>query len=110
MISGTLIASDKVKSTDVYSLVEDELGSDDRQGQRSRDLCGDVVRRFSRHGSRSTTRYRERPLVTIRKRAATWSIWRRSCWKVRRRGSEFEWTPDYSRQVDSYYKTPSYWT
>jgi hypothetical protein len=29
---------------------------------------------------------------------------------VRRRGSEFEWTPDYSRQVDSYYKTPSYWT
>jgi len=51
MISGTLIASDKVKSTDVYSLVGDELGSDDRQGQRSRDLCGDVVRRFlSRHG------------------------------------------------------------
>jgi hypothetical protein len=26
------------------------------------------------------------------------------------RGSEFEWTPDYGRKVDSYYKTPSYWT
>jgi uncharacterized protein YrrD len=23
--------------------------------------------------------------------------------------SEFEWTPDYGRKVDSYYKTPSYW-
>jgi hypothetical protein len=26
------------------------------------------------------------------------------------RGSAFEWTPDYGRKVDSYYKTPSYWT
>jgi hypothetical protein len=25
------------------------------------------------------------------------------------RGSEFEWTPDYGRSVDSYYKVPSYW-
>src|SRR5664279_4331448 len=24
-------------------------------------------------------------------------------------GSEFEWTPDYGRKVDSYYRTPSYW-
>jgi len=23
--------------------------------------------------------------------------------------SEFKWTPDYGRKVDSYYKTPSYW-
>jgi uncharacterized protein YrrD len=23
--------------------------------------------------------------------------------------SDFEWTPDYGRKVDSYYKTPSYW-
>ena len=23
--------------------------------------------------------------------------------------SEFEWTPEYGRKVDSYYKTPSYW-
>jgi hypothetical protein len=25
------------------------------------------------------------------------------------RGSAFDWTPDYGRKVDSYYKTPSYW-
>jgi len=25
------------------------------------------------------------------------------------RGSEFKWTPDYGRKVDSYYKVPSYW-
>ena len=23
--------------------------------------------------------------------------------------AEFEWTPEYGRRVDSYYKTPSYW-
>jgi hypothetical protein len=26
------------------------------------------------------------------------------------RNSEFKWTPDYGRKVDSYYKAPSYWT
>jgi uncharacterized protein YrrD len=25
------------------------------------------------------------------------------------RGSEFKWTSDYGRKVDSYYKAPSYW-
>jgi hypothetical protein len=25
------------------------------------------------------------------------------------RDSEFTWTRDYGREVDSYYKTPSYW-
>ena len=25
------------------------------------------------------------------------------------RDSEFKWTPDYGRKVDSYYKAPSYW-
>ena len=25
------------------------------------------------------------------------------------RTSEFKWTPDYGRKVDSYYKAPSYW-
>jgi hypothetical protein len=25
-------------------------------------------------------------------------------------GSEFEWTPEYGRKVDSYYRTRSYWT
>ena len=25
------------------------------------------------------------------------------------RSSEFEWTPDYGRKVDSYYKAESYW-
>ena len=25
------------------------------------------------------------------------------------RGSEFEWTPDYGRKVDSFYKVPSAW-
>ena len=24
-------------------------------------------------------------------------------------GSEFKWTPDYGRTVDTYYKAPSYW-
>ena len=24
-------------------------------------------------------------------------------------GSDFEWTPDYGRKVDDYYKSPSYW-
>jgi hypothetical protein len=24
-------------------------------------------------------------------------------------GSDFKWTPEYGRKVDSYYKTPSYW-
>ena len=25
------------------------------------------------------------------------------------RNSDFEWTPDYGRKVESYYKAPSYW-
>ncbi len=25
------------------------------------------------------------------------------------RGSDFEWTPDYGRKVDSYYNVPTYW-
>jgi hypothetical protein len=25
------------------------------------------------------------------------------------RGSEFTWTPEYGRKVDTYYKAPSYW-
>ena len=24
-------------------------------------------------------------------------------------GSNFKWTPEYGRKVDSYYKAPSYW-
>jgi hypothetical protein len=24
-------------------------------------------------------------------------------------GSDFKWTPEYGRKVDSYYKAPSYW-
>jgi hypothetical protein len=24
-------------------------------------------------------------------------------------GSDFMWTPEYGREVDSYYNTPSYW-
>ena len=26
------------------------------------------------------------------------------------RNAKFEWTPDYGRKVDSYYKTPTYWS
>ena len=26
------------------------------------------------------------------------------------RNSEFKWTPEYGRKVDTYYKAPSYWT
>jgi sporulation protein YlmC with PRC-barrel domain len=114
--SGTLIAADKVKGTNVYNLAGEKLGSIDDimidkisgraiyavmsfdgflgMGEKSHPLPWATIKYDAQKGGY---------LVNLDKKVLEGS-------PNYDRNSVFKWTPDYGRKVDSYYKAPSYWT
>jgi hypothetical protein len=113
--SGSLIAADKVKGTNVYNLAGDKLGTVD-------DIMIDKVSGRAIYAVMSFggflgmgEKYHPLPWATLRYDAQKGGYVVNLDKKLLEgapnydRRSEFEWTPDYGRKVDSYYKTPSYW-
>ena len=113
--SGTLIAANKVKGTNVYNPAGEKLGSvDDIMIDKVSGRAIYAVMSFGGFlgmGEKyhplpwATLKYDEQKsgyVVNLDKKqlegAPTYD-----------RGSAFKWTPDYGRKVDSYYKVPSYW-
>ncbi|HZM57174.1 MAG TPA: PRC-barrel domain-containing protein [Acidimicrobiales bacterium] len=113
--SGTLIAADKVKGTNVYNLAGDKLGSVD-------DIMIDKVSGRAIYAVMSFggflgmgEKYHPLPWATLKYDAQKGGYVINLDKKLLEgapnydSGSAFEWTPEYGRKVDSYYKTPSYW-
>jgi hypothetical protein len=113
--SGTLIAAEKVKGTNVYNHAGEELGTVD-------DIMIDKVSGRAIYAVMSFggflgmgEKYHPLPWATLkydaRKGGYVVNLDKRFLEGAPNydRGSAFEWTPDYGRKVDSYYKTPSYW-
>jgi hypothetical protein len=113
--SGTLIAADKVKGTNVYNRAGEKLGSVD-------DIMIDKVSGRAIYAVMSFggflgmgEKYHPLPWATLKYDAQKGGYVVNLDKKQLEgaptydRGSEFEWTPDYGRSVDSYYKVPSYW-
>jgi PRC-barrel domain len=113
--SGTLIAATKVKGTNVYNLAGEKLGSvedimiDKATGRAIYAVMsfGGFLGMAERHHPLpwSTLKYdtvKGGYLVNLDKKmlidAPSYD-----------RNSQFNWTPEYGRQVDGYYKTPSYY-
>ena len=113
--TGTLIAAKKVSGTAVYSADGEKLGRiDDLMIDK---VSGRAIYAVMSFGGPLSMGERFHPLP--------WSTLKYNCQKegyvvnLDREtldgapnydgGSEFEWTPDYGRKVDSYYRTPSYW-
>lgn len=113
--TGNLIAADKVEGTNVYNTAGEKLGSvDDIMIDK---VSGRAIYAVMSFGGFLGMGERHHPLpwatlnydeakggyvVDLDKDmlvgAPTYST-----------GSDFEWTPDYGRSVDDYYKAPSYW-
>jgi sporulation protein YlmC with PRC-barrel domain len=113
--SGSLIAAEKVEGTDVYNLQGEKLGTvDDIMIDK---VSGRAIYAIMSFGGFlgmgekyhplpwSTLKYDESKggyVVNLDKQmlegAPTYDM-----------RDEFEWTPDYGRRVDDYYKAPSYW-
>jgi len=113
--SGTLIAADKVKGTNVYDQAGDKLGSVD-------DIMIDKVSGRAIYAVMSFggflgmgENYYPLPWATLKydtlKGGYVVNLDRRQLEGAPyyNRGSDFEWTPDYGRRVDSYYNVPTYW-
>ena len=113
--SGTLIAAEKVKGTNVYNLAGDKLGSVD-------DIMIDKVSGRAIYAVMSFggflgmgEKFHPLPWATLKYDAQKGGYVVNLDKKMLAdapyydSGSEFAWTPDYGRKVDSYYGTPSYW-
>jgi sporulation protein YlmC with PRC-barrel domain len=113
--SGTLIAAGKVDGTNVYNLAGDKLGS-------VYDIMIDKVSGRAIYAVMSFggflgmgEKYYPLPWATLKYDAQKGGYVVNLDKKQLEgapsydRNSEFEWTPDYGRKVDSYYKAPSYW-
>jgi hypothetical protein len=112
--SGSLIAADKVKGTNVYNLAGDDLGTiDDIMIDKA---SGRAIYAVMSFGGFLGIGEKFHPLP--------WAILKYDAQKggyivnldkkvlegapYYDGGSQFAWTPDYGRKVDSYYKTPNY--
>jgi hypothetical protein len=113
--SGTLIAAKKVNGTSVYNLAGDTLGSID-------DIMIDKVSGRAIYAVMSFggflgmgEKFHPLPWATLKFNAQKGGYVVNLDRKVLEdapsydSGSEFTWTPDYGRKVDSYYGTPGYW-
>jgi hypothetical protein len=112
--SGTLIAADKVKGTNVYNLAGDQLGS--VQEIMIDKVSGRVIYAVMSFGGFLGMGEKHHPLpwATLKYDTQKGGYVVNLDKKLEGapsydRGSEFKWTPDYGRKVDSYYKAPSYW-
>jgi len=113
--TGTLIAADKVKGTNVYNQAGDKLGNVD-------DIMIDKVSGRAIYAVMSFggflgmgEKYHPLPWATLKydeqKSGYVVNLDKKQLEGAPNydRGSAFKWTPDYGRKVDSYYKVPSYW-
>jgi hypothetical protein len=114
--SRTLIAADKVKGTNVYNLAGDQLGSvEDIMIDK---VSGRVIYAVMSFGGFLGMGENHHPLPwTTLKYDAQKGGYVVNLDKKQLEGapnydrnSEFKWTPEYGRKVDTYYKAPSYWT
>ena len=113
--TGNLIASEKVTGTAVYNQAGETLGSvDDIMIDKASGHAIYAVMAFGGFLGMGE-KYHPVPWATLKYDA------RKAGYVVNLdkkmlegapsydRDSEFEWTPDYGRKVDSYYNVPSYW-
>ncbi|MEO9163837.1 MAG: PRC-barrel domain-containing protein, partial [Casimicrobiaceae bacterium] len=111
--SGTLIAAEKVKGTNVYNRAGDKLGSvddiliDQVSGRAIYSVMsfGGFLGMDQKHHPLpwATLKYNEQQggyVVNLDKKQLEGA-------PNYDRGSEFKWTPDYGRKVDKYYDAPS---
>lgn len=113
--SGSLIAADKVNGTNVYNLAGDNLGTvddimiDKVSGQAIYAVMsfGGFLGLGKKHNPLpwGALKYDEKKsgyVINMDKKqlqdSPNYDI-----------GSDFKWTPEYGRKVDSYYKVTSYW-
>jgi sporulation protein YlmC with PRC-barrel domain len=114
--SGTLIAADKVKGTNVYNLAGDKLGSvDDIMIDKVTGRAIYAVMSFGGFLGMGDQHY-PLPWATLKydtqKGGYVVNLDKKQLEGAPNydRNSEFKWTPEYGRKVDTYYKAPSYWT
>ena len=113
--SGILIAADQIKGTNVYNPAGDKLGNVD-------DIMIDKVSGRAIYAVMSFggflgmgENYCPLPWATLKYDAQRGGYVVNLDKKLLEgapsydRGSEFNWTPDYGRKIDSYYKVQSYW-
>ena len=113
--SGNLIAADKVNGTSVYNLAGEKLGSvDDIMIDK---ISGRAIYAVLSFGGflGMGEKYHPLPWATLKydaqKGGYVVNLDKKQLEGAPNydRDSEFKWTPDYGRKVDSYYKAPSYW-
>jgi PRC-barrel domain len=113
--SGTLIAAEKVKGTNVYNLAGEKLGSvEDIMIDK---VSGRAIYAVMSFGGFLGMGEKHHPLpwATLKYDAKQGGYVVNLDKKQLEgapnydRDSEFKWTPEYGRKVDSYYKAPSYW-
>jgi PRC-barrel domain len=114
--SGTLIAADKVKGTNVYNPAGDKLGSvEDIMIDK---VSGRAIYAVMSFGGFLGLGEKHHPLpwatlkYDVPKGGYVVNLDKKQLEGAPSydRNSEFEWTPDYGRKVDSYYKVPSFWS
>ena len=113
--SGTLIAAEKVKGTDVYNRAGEKLGSvEDIMIDK---VSGRAIYAVMSFGGFLGMGEKHHPLpwATLKydaqKGGYVVNLDKKQLEGAPNydRKSEFKWTPEYGRSVDSYYKAPSYW-
>ena len=113
--SGNLIAAEKVNGTNVYNPAGDTLGSiDDIMIDK---VSGRAIYAVMAFGGflGMGEKFHPLPWETLKYDQTKGGYVVNLDKKVLEgapnydRDSEFLWTPDYGRKVDSYYKTPSHW-
>jgi sporulation protein YlmC with PRC-barrel domain len=113
--SGNLIAADKVSGTNVYNLAGEKLGSvDDIMIDK---ISGRAIYAVLSFGGflGMGEKYHPLPWTTLKYNSQMGGYVINLDKKQLEgapsydRDSEFEWTSEYGREVDSYYKAPSYW-
>ena len=113
--SGTLIAAEKVKGTNVYNLAGEKLGSvEDIMIDK---VSGRAIYAVMSFGGFLGMGEKHHPLpwATLKydtqKGGYVVNLDKKQLEGAPSydRDSEFKWTPDYGRKVDSYYNVPSFW-
>lgn len=113
--SGNLIAADKVNGTNVYNHAGEKLGSvDDIMIDKSTGKAIYAVMSFGGFLGMGE-KYHPLPWATLKYDQTQGGYVIDMDKKTLEdppnydAGSDFQWTPDYGRKVDSYYKVPTYW-
>jgi sporulation protein YlmC with PRC-barrel domain len=113
--SGNLIAADKVDGTSVYNFAGDKLGT--VQDIMIDKVSGRAIYAVMSFGGFLGLGEKHHPLpwstlkYDVNKGGYMINMDKKQLLDAPNYGinSGFEWTPEYGRKVDSYYKSPSYW-